>query len=190
MFAYCGNNPINRIDPNGEAWMDTMFKYMPIIVFTVHKTLNYFKELLKLLNNMETFPNISKAKTVYRGSIRICTDGSNGDLIPDDTYLPNTSLEHNNKPIDAYTVPYVVMPLGDTTVKKGDCAILINHDTNKSVTCVVGEVGPKENGWGEVSIAAIWKTGNPNHMSANHTNGLSDNYQIIVFPGCKYKWED
>ena len=103
-------------------------------------------------------------------------------------WLPETAYSHNGKPLDAYTIPYVVAPIGDNTVALGDSALLINHDTGMRVMCVVGERGFSENGWGEVSIVAIWETGNPEHMTANHTEGLSHNYEIVVYPGIPYEW--
>ena len=99
-----------------------------------------------------------------------------------------TAYSHNGKPLDAYTVPYVVIPMGDNSAKLGDCALLINHDTNMEIMCVVGERGPANKGWGEVSIVAVWATGNPEHMTANHASGLSDNYEIILSPGVRYDW--
>lgn len=56
--------------------------------------------------------------------------------------------------------------------------------------CVIGERGPAKNGWGEVSIAAIWDTGNPDHLTANHASGLSNNYEIIIYSGVRYDWGD
>lgn len=87
-------------------------------------------------------------------------------------------------------MPYIVIPIGDNSAKLGDSAVLINHDTNMSVMCVIGERGPTKNGWGEVSIAAIWDTGNPDHKTANHTSGLGTNYEIIIYPGVRYEWGD
>ena len=31
MFAYCGNNPVNRIDPTGEWWWDTLFDAISLV---------------------------------------------------------------------------------------------------------------------------------------------------------------
>ena len=42
----------------------------------------------------------------------------------------------------------------------------------------------------EVSIAAIWDTGYPNHNTANHASGIGDNYEIIIYPGMRYDWGD
>ncbi|PWL93865.1 MAG: hypothetical protein DBY08_04225 [Clostridiales bacterium] len=130
---------------------------------------------------------------MHKGSIRICTDGSNGKRVPDSNWLPETAYSHAGKPLDAYTVPYIVLPAypkNNTGYRLGDSALLINHDTGMSVMCVIGEVGWEKNGWGEVSIAAIWDTGNPGHMTANHALGLSKNYEIILYPGVRYDWGD
>ena len=45
------------------------------------------------------------------------------------------------------------------------------------------------NGWGEVSIAAIWESGYENHMTANSASGITDNYEIIIFPGQSYGYD-
>ena len=84
--------------------------------------------------------------------------------------------------LNPYTVPYVVLPIGSKAANNGDKALLINHTTGKSVWCVVGERGPADNGMGEVSIKAIWDTGNPNHATANNNSGLGS-YEILLFKG-------
>ena len=110
--------------------------------------------------------------------------------MPDKNWLPDTAYSYKGKPLDAYSVHYVVIPIGNNTASLGDTAFLINHDTGMNVRCIIGERGPANNGWGEVSIAAIWDTGNPDHMTANHASGLSDNYEIIIYPGVRYDWEN
>ena len=39
-------------------------------------------------------------------------------------------------------------------------------------------------------ITTLRATGNPEHMTANHASGLSDNYEIILYPGVRYDWGD
>ena len=66
--------------------------------------------------------------------------------------------------------------------------LVINWDTGQSIWCVIGDGGFISNGWGEVSINVLWETGHPDHMTANHANGISSNYEIIVYSG--KKWRD
>ena len=100
----------------------------------------------------------------------------------------------DGKYLDAYTIPYVVLPaakkvngkwiyFNSTGYEFGDSALVINWDTGQSVWCVIGTNGPVGNGWGEVSISALWQTGHPDHMTANHANGISSNYEIIMYKG-------
>lgn len=130
--------------------------------------------------------NTATRKSIYNGEIRICTDGSDGTLIPDNDHCSETAYTRNGASLDATKVAYVVIPIGDTSARLGDTALLINHDTGMSVECVIGDRGPRNNGWGEVSIKAIWDTGNPEHMTAKTNEGLSKNYEIIIYPGLRY----
>ena len=182
MFAYCKNNVVNGRDPSGFR-----------VVFESEEEQREYDQWIatqrakQRSNNSSSSSVPSGGKSVYKGSARVCTDGSsgpkgNGKQIPDDNWQPETAYPHKGKPIDAYIVPYVVLPAypkNNIGYKLGDSALLINHDTGKSVMCVIGEVGSEKNGWGEVSIAAIWDTGNPGHNSAN--NDPPGNYEIIVY---------
>lgn len=38
MFAYCGNNPINRNDPNGEGWISSLF--VTVVVIAVKRVIS------------------------------------------------------------------------------------------------------------------------------------------------------
>ena len=40
MFAYCGNNPVMRVDPNGEGWISSMFS-------TIKETVENIKETVE-----------------------------------------------------------------------------------------------------------------------------------------------
>ena len=203
MFAYCGNNPVNRADPEGNFFGHIIAALVIVagIIITASSCSKRQDTASKPSSpsspssstpsspsNQTSIP--SGGTSIYKGSIRICTDGSDGTKVPDANWYKDTALTHNGKPLDAYTVPYVVRPIGSTEASLGDKALLINHDTNQMVMCVVGEAGPAGNGWGEVSIAAIWMTGNPEHMTANHASGLSSNYEIILFHNEKYEWSD
>ena len=214
LFSYCGNNPVNNMDSGGHFFGPIM----AILVIAIAAVLLSGCSASNVAPPTPTptpAPTPSPAPTptpkptpsptasptavpsggesVYYGEIRICTDGSsgpNGDglRIPDNDWLPDTAYHHNGKPLDAYTVPYVVLPNPHPGISLGRKALLINHDTGMSVWCVLGEVGGKGSTWGEVSIAAIWMTGNPEHMTAKHNGGLSKNYEIIIYPGERYDW--
>ena len=114
-------------------------------------------------------------------------------MIPDNDWNAYTAYskwgKDADKVLDAYVMPYVVIPKGNTLAQKGDVAYLVNHDNGMSVRCIIGEVGGADNGWGEVSIAAIWDTGYPNHRTANNASGITENYEIIVFPGVSYNYD-
>ncbi|GEM_PF-1828015 len=191
LFAYCGNNPVNRFDPTGKSWVSTIVAVI-VIVATVVAILTNFESMPTPVPPV-TEPSIPPGGTsVYKGTPRICTDGSDGTKVPDAYWQPYTALSlwtaTTITTLDAYQMPYVVMP-GVGSANKGDKAILINWDTGQSVTCIVGEVGNAAKGWGEVSIAAIWATGYPGHMTANHASGISSNYEIILYPGVSYGYD-
>jgi len=183
MFVYCLNNPIKCVDPTGNWAIDIseLFK-------------SFFKRLRDFVADlvatvMYAMPIPEGGETVYQGQVRICTDGSDGTLVEDDYWYPDTALTHNGESLDAYNVCYVVVPLNVYYSDKdilGSSALVINHDTGMRVWCVVGDQGPSKNGWGEVSIAAIWDTGNRNHMTANTAYGLGSNYEIILYRERKY----
>ena len=187
MFTYCENNPVNRADPSGNSW-ESIQKYIKLLFYTVIRTIRRIKSAEN--NNTTMIPD--GGETVFRGQVRICTDGSDGSLVPDDCWYPYTALDRGGEPLDAYTVYYVVVPINESKRDKllGCCALLINHDTGMCVWRVVGDEGLSENGWGEVSIATIWDTGNPNHMTANSAYGLGSNYEIILYRDRKYDFGD
>jgi len=183
MYAYCNNNPILLIDYYG---------YRPMIstnTSTETKTERNFSMLyMYCMYNMP-----EGGKTVYEGTPRICTDGSDGEKVPDKTHRYDTAYSQwtskTAKFLDAYVVHYVVMPESSEEAELGDLAILINKNTGQFVRCIIGETGDDENGWGEVSIAAIWDTGYPNHMTADNASGIDSAYQIIIFPGTRHGFD-
>ena len=210
MFSYCGNNPVVRVDNNGQFWFAALVVGGIILggalllsgcskksssskatTTSPRASTTSPRASTTSPNTTTTSPSIPPGgKKVYRGSIRICTDGSDGTKVPDNNWQKDTAYYHKGKPIDAYSVPYVVKPINDESIALGDSALLINHVTGKSVWCVVGEVGKSENGWGEVSICAIWDAGNPEHMTANSNEELGTDYEIILYPDVPYNWGD
>lgn len=201
MFAYCGNNPIMYADPTGSSRLSPfelpLEPYLQKIAELLRK---YCRSVLEVLATLINKPVVSPTgevippsggETVYSGQVRICTDGSDGTLVPDTWWYPETALFYNGKPLDAYSVHYVVVPLDVDKNEDllGCSALLINHDTGMYVWCVVGDQGPSDNGWGEVSIAAIWDTGNPDHMTANSAYGLGNNYEIILYRDRQYTFD-
>ncbi len=188
LFVYCANNSVCYNDPTGMWCPEANARHE-------YHDLNYGyinKDQYDLYISVQNQLPCKKGKTVYYGQPRICTDGSDGNKIPDSNWQPYTALsEWGSKTItvlDAYQMPYVVMP-GAGSANLGDKAVLINWDTGQCINCIVGEVGSSENGWGEVSIAALWSTGYPNHMTANNASGITGNYEIILYSGVSYDYD-
>ena len=186
MFAYCLNNPIYNIDPSGTECYCYIFENCPCD--PMYDPVCTEKTPCKIY--LSRHPKARPTKSYKINNIRICTDGSDGTLVPDGDHLSETAYSQNGKYLDAYKFPYIVLP-GTGSEKNaaslGDRGLLINHDTGMSVVCIVGErSGPDISEMGEVSIKAIWDTGNPEHMTAKSNEGLSHNYEIVLYPGTKY----
>lgn len=210
MFQYCGNNPVMNADPSGQ-----LFGLIVVGVLAVGSIVSLSGCSSKPAPTPSTSapskpapstpapsaPEPSKpspsipqgGKSVHKGSIAICTDGSDGKKVPDANWQPYTALskwtDTTVTTLDAYTMPYVVMPVSTGArqgASLGDKALVINWDTGQSVWCIVGDIGPA---WGEVSINVIWTIDNPNHMTANHASGLSSNYEIILYPGSSFGYD-
>ena len=213
LFSYCGNNPVNNLDSSGHFFgsVALFLTITAIALLTGCQSSNNVAPPTPVPSLLPTpsptpspapspspeptpAPTIpSGGVTVYRGTPRICTDGSSGDLVPDGDWAEYTAYsrwtDSEAKVLDAYEMPYIVIPKGSDLAELGDVAYLINHDNGMYVKCIVGDVGYAKNGWGEVSIAAIWDTGYPNHMTAKNASGITSNYEIIVFPGVSYNYD-
>lgn len=104
----------------------------------------------------------------YIANAAIDCDGSD-NRHNDPCWQADTSLHHNGKPIDAESVPYVVVPpaiiAGVKPVVLGSLALVTNTKTGKSTKAVVADVGPRRK-IGELSCECarrIGLNGNPNY---------------------------
>ena len=175
LFAYCSNNPVIFSDPTGT-----------------YKTNNWLEAFLLALAEVLSDPQIQirilleVGEVHFSNGLRICTDGAKKGVIPDSNWQRQTAYGNYNKGIylDALSVNYIVLPgnySGDA--KLGDLGAVIDKKTGNVIWCIVGEVGPKGAGFGEVSIAAVWDLGYSDHRTANV--GIDGDFEIIVFPGTK-----
>ncbi len=197
LYGYCSANPVLYVDFDGHK--KKKYKYKGI-------TINYNGTAADLRNFENgkapidyTFLKKQSGKSFKINNIRICTDGSTGDEVEDSDHRIDTAFcksKYKGKKryesyLNAYETPYIVLPgsgSNKNVANLGDLAILLNRTTKKYVWCIVGErAGTDISKMGEVSIAAIWKTGNPNHKTANNNKGLSKKYIIIVYKGISYK---
>ena len=70
LFAYCGNNPINRIDMSGHAWFSAIIKAVAkvaVAVIAVAKIVCTVKEVKRVRNEINTLP---KPTEDISGSLR------------------------------------------------------------------------------------------------------------------------
>lgn len=201
MFAYCGNNPVNYIDLSGTI-ATSVGAFVAKIIGVVANAFHKIKAAMptsvptpKPTPRPAPLPTEVPTSSFVTDEIRICTDGKRPGKVPDANVRHDTAYSKwvenvSVTTLNPYTVPYIVITQGSDIANLGDKAMLINHTTGKSVMCVVGEEGPVENGLGEVSIRAIWDTGNPNHMTAN--SAPAGRYEIRFYKGQSYgfDWND
>lgn len=103
----------------------------------------------------------------------IDSDGSD-NRHHDPCWQAETSLSHNGKPIDAESVPYIVVPpfviRAVAGIVLGCRARITRADTGMTCEAVVADVGPRRK-LGELSCEAarrIGLDGNPNHGGTEH----------------------
>jgi len=204
LFQYCGNNPVCRADYNGH-WVILVVAVVMLAAAAVTLTSCTPRPEPQILDDgrggitardrdyvsPETIVQNAQSNggvVVFRGEVRVCTDGPGGSSTDDAYYYSGTAHPGpDGNGLDAREVPYIVMPIGCTDYELGDRAILINMETGETIECVVGDLGPSGNGFGEVSVYALQQTGFPDHTSGNWAPEFEDgnNYAIIIFPGEK-----
>ena len=107
-------------------------------------------------------------------------DGSGGNPEGDPYFQPDTTLHHEGKALDAYKVPFIVVPpaivYGVPQLVMGCQARLHYRETGQSVMCVVGDLGPRLK-VGEASVRAARRVGMP---SSPITGGCGD-FRLCLF---------
>ena len=175
MFAYCGNNPINRADSTGASWYNTVNDF-------IQKTQAHDKAMNEF----------NESREVHRSSgssLRICTDGAT-DNYNSQSHQSETAMSGRLKvKTPADEIPYVVIPTNHPNYDKmiGCMSIVIDHSTGKYVYAVIGDGGPSKNGYGEVSLKVAWDLGY-SEKEANGARGPSGKFTIILFPGTRQNW--
>ncbi len=120
----------------------------------------------------------------WTANMTVDCDGSGGNPDNDPYYQAETSLYHNGKPLNAYEVPFIVVPPmirnGVEPVVMGCQAIVLNTRNSMTTPAVVGDQGPSSK-IGEASCECARRVGldgNPN------TGGCDENFILYqIFPG-------
>lgn len=117
---------------------------------------------IALIENCQVYEDSDNAVT-YVAKAAIDSDGGD-NREGDPSWQAGTSLKHNGKPIDAESVPYVVVPPaiihGVKGIVLGCEARVTDTRTGKSTFAVVADIGPRKK-LGEVSVACAKAIGIP-----------------------------
>ncbi len=111
-----------------------------------------------------------------------CDGGSNP--LKDPHWQPTTSLTYHGKPVDAETVPFIVLPPAVIKAVKGivlGCHARVTHTvTGRSCYAVVADVGPMSK-LGEISVAAAKLIGvNPHPITGGESKRI---IRYEIWPG-------
>ena len=112
-------------------------------------------------------------------------DGSGGNPDHDPYFQPDTSLHHDGKPLNAYKVPFIVLPpaaLSGVGPQVLGCSCKVyDRETDLWVDGVVGDIGPRFK-VGEISVEMARRLGMPNNPN---TGGTSDFNRLLYvwYPG-------
>ena len=124
---------------------------------SVDANLDVDKDLITVNGERDIYGSVEgkdgKTITVQSG-VRIDTDGKNPPPFNDPHYQDETSLPG----LDANVDNYVVVPIG-SKIPLGSQVYVYNHTTGKGVMAQVGDRGPTQNGFGEMSLAAAREIG-------------------------------
>jgi Fungal chitosanase of glycosyl hydrolase group 75 len=120
----------------------------------------------------------------WDAGMTIDCDGSGGNPDNDPYFQPETSLKYKGKSLNAYEVPFIVVPpfvIGCVKpVVMGCMAVVINLEKGEVTQAVVGDCGPQKK-IGEASCACaeeIGLDGDPNHGGTEKKI-----IRYMIFPG-------
>jgi len=121
----------------------------------------------RLLKTIESGPVFLRADGVIEFTADADIDSDGGPNVDHDPcWQADTSYHHAGKPLNAQTVPYVVIPIGILNLVKPiglGCLVIVTHTlTGRSAAGVLGDLGPTAKD-GEISAAMARRIGvNPN----------------------------
>lgn len=141
--------------------------------------------ILKILGNIEGCDIVLRPDGVvqYQAKLAVDCDGSD-NRHGDPCWQADTSLHHDGKPLDAESVPYVVVPplvlQAVSGIVLGCQAQVTNTVTGKRTKAVVGDVGPRRK-LGEASCECARRVG----LDGNPNRGGTDQHIVLyeIFPG-------
>ncbi len=107
-------------------------------------------------------------------------DGSGGNPDGDPYFQPDTSYHYRGKALNAYKVPFIVVPESIVRAVPGivlGCRARLTYlKTTISTDCIVGDIGPSFK-LGEASPAAAHRVG----MPSSPIDGGDDDYNSCLF---------
>lgn len=137
---------------------------------------------MKIIATIEGNPItlLPDGRVIYTAKAAIDGDGSGGNSYGDPDFQPQTSLKVNGKSLNAETERFIVVPpaivQGVAPVVLG-CQAEVSYN-GKSVTAVVGDVGPRTK-LGEISIACAQALGIPHSPL---TGGVASGVGYVIHP--------
>ena len=132
-------------------------------------------------------------------TLRIDTDGASSSYGSSSHSSSNSFQSKFRKSCPSDMIPFLVVP-SSTSITLGSKKLssynMVGYlgaiqDNNKDTFtyCVVGDVGPSSNGWGEVSLKAAWNLGY-SQDEANGSRGPYGNFTIYVFEDSLQDWKN
>lgn len=120
----------------------------------------------------------------WTAGMMIDSDGAPGNPGNDPYWQPDTTLHHNGNPINANSVPYVVVPpaiiQGVKGIVLGCQAEIYNKATGNKTAAVVADVGPHKK-IGEASMEAARRVGV--NCSPTHGGTSEKLIEYTIYPG-------
>lgn len=119
-------------------------------------------------------------KLFFVADLDVDCDGSGGNPDHDPYFHPDTSYHYQGEALNAYEVPFIVLPKSVINsvlpVVLGCRARITNLKTGQSTECVVGDVGPSKK-LGEASPEACRRVG----INGNPNTGGVDSYNGVLY---------